>query len=535
MEQGYRYQFAEMTLDSRLKVLKRKQEEIPLPWLSYQLLLVLCESAPAIVSQQEIIERVWPDTVVGDEALKQRIKLLRKSLGDDASSPQYIEVIRGRGYRLKPELITSASLYADPNAFLDLTTDSFHLPRSQVVFSTYWKASSVFLAVILFVLFTGAFFKNSTTLGADKLISDAQPSFEVQLYKKGLSYYQRYRMQDNAHAIKLFNSAIDLNPQFALAHAALSDAYSQGVFQFNASHDWKDKAIEHAYQAITIDPDLAEGYKSLSLAYFNKGWLSRAAKASKMAIDKKPAYSEAMSNLGYIYREMGQLAESVRWIERALAIQPDNSVSLVHLAQSYTSLRAFSKAEKLLNKAMLLQPDSMMAKSAVGQWLLAQGFNEQAQKHYQVLCNNKLNNYAFHIGLAQSLLMQEKAEALKVLADSMMAKRDSKMIAAGQFYHALLDTKTDTFERVVERLQLRLAQGVESPHDSWKLSLLHFKNANTIKAERYLSQAIHYGFIDLQQLKSQAIAENLATGGNIEKLSQELIYRINQQRATLSL
>ncbi len=535
MGQGYRYQFAEMVLDSRLKVLRRKQEEIPLPWLSYQLLLVLCESAPAIVSQQEIIERVWPDTVVGDEALKQRIKLLRKSLGDDASSPQYIEVIRGRGYRLKPDLITSASISADPNAFLDLTTDSFQLPRSQVVFSNYWKASSMLLAVVLLILFTGSFFKNDASLTPEKFVDEAQPSFEVQLYKKGLIYYQRYRMQDNAHAIKLFNSAINLNPQFALAHAALSGAYSQGVFQFNASNEWKDKAIEHAYQAITIDPDLAEGYKSLSLAYFNKGWFSRAAKASLMAIDKKPTYSEAMSNLGYIYREMGQLVESVKWIERALAIQPDNSVSLVHLAQSYTSLKSFSKAEKLLNKATLLQPDSMMAKNAIGQWLLAQGFNEQAQNHYQVLCKQKSNNYAFHIGLAQSLFMQGKAAELEVLANSMMANSDSKMMHAGQFYHALLDHKTVGFEQAVTRLNLRLAQGIESPKDSWQLSLLHFRSGDTIKAKRYLSQAIHYGFTDLHQLESQAISEKLATSGSIEKLNQELKNRISRQRISLSL
>ncbi|MBM7071525.1 tetratricopeptide repeat protein [Shewanella sp. 202IG2-18] len=136
------------------------------------------------------------------------------------------------------------------------------------------------------------------------------------VYTKGLNYYQRYRKQDNLHAIKLFSSAIELKPSFALAHAALADAYSQGVFQFNGKEVWKKKALEHAYHAISLDPELAQGYKSLGLAYFNLGWYLKAAKATREALAKRPNYPEASSNLGYIYREMGQLADSIIIIKK---------------------------------------------------------------------------------------------------------------------------------------------------------------------------------------------------------------------------
>ena len=97
-----RYLIADLILDVQRGELRRECEVITLPKLSYDLLVALAQAAPALLSQEELISRVWPERVIGDETLKQRIKLLRKSLGDDASAPQYIVAVRGRGYRLLP-------------------------------------------------------------------------------------------------------------------------------------------------------------------------------------------------------------------------------------------------------------------------------------------------------------------------------------------------------------------------------------------------------------------------------------------------
>ena len=65
-----------------------------------QVLVALAEHAGRVLSREELLARVWPGVVVGDEVLTQTIIKLRKALGDDPRSPSYIETISKRGYRL---------------------------------------------------------------------------------------------------------------------------------------------------------------------------------------------------------------------------------------------------------------------------------------------------------------------------------------------------------------------------------------------------------------------------------------------------
>lgn len=71
-----------------------------------------------VVSRDEILERVWGDVVVGEEALTVSICQLRRILGDDARTPRYIETIHKGGYRLVAEL-TSESAGTDGTTTAD--------------------------------------------------------------------------------------------------------------------------------------------------------------------------------------------------------------------------------------------------------------------------------------------------------------------------------------------------------------------------------------------------------------------------------
>jgi TolB-like protein/DNA-binding winged helix-turn-helix (wHTH) protein/Tfp pilus assembly protein PilF len=90
----------DLVVDAGRHEVYRQSEKIDLPRLSYRLLLALVEASPRVVSQDELIERVWAGRITTPETITQRIKLLRKALGDDASSPRYIGLVRGEGYRL---------------------------------------------------------------------------------------------------------------------------------------------------------------------------------------------------------------------------------------------------------------------------------------------------------------------------------------------------------------------------------------------------------------------------------------------------
>ena len=95
------FRFADLELDEGRQRVLRDRDEIPLPKLSFDLLLALLDAAPNFVSHRQLMARVWPGLVIGDKTVTQRVKLLRDALGDDHEEPRYVTGLRGRGYRIQ--------------------------------------------------------------------------------------------------------------------------------------------------------------------------------------------------------------------------------------------------------------------------------------------------------------------------------------------------------------------------------------------------------------------------------------------------
>jgi TolB-like protein/DNA-binding winged helix-turn-helix (wHTH) protein len=93
----------DLVVDVAQQRVLRGAEVIELPKLSFDLLLALARCAPAVVSNEELMQQVWPGLVVSPETVVQRVKLLRTALGDSSVEPRYIAALRSRGYRLVVE------------------------------------------------------------------------------------------------------------------------------------------------------------------------------------------------------------------------------------------------------------------------------------------------------------------------------------------------------------------------------------------------------------------------------------------------
>ena len=88
-----------LRLDIANERLLRGQQEIPLTPKGFALLHYLVMHRDNLVTKQTLLDHVWPDVYVVEEALRYQIKELRIALGDNAQTPQFIETVRGRGYR----------------------------------------------------------------------------------------------------------------------------------------------------------------------------------------------------------------------------------------------------------------------------------------------------------------------------------------------------------------------------------------------------------------------------------------------------
>lgn len=99
MAPGRCYEFGPFRLDPTERQLFRAGEAVPLTPKAIDTLVYLVERRAHTVEKKELIERIWPNTFVQDSSLTQVIWMLRKTLGDNAESHDYIATAPKRGYR----------------------------------------------------------------------------------------------------------------------------------------------------------------------------------------------------------------------------------------------------------------------------------------------------------------------------------------------------------------------------------------------------------------------------------------------------
>src|SRR5712692_7243062 len=94
-----RYQFGPFRLDPAEHTLLRGDQVVALTPKAFETLALLVRSSGHLVRKEELIERVWRDTIVEEGNLNVIIHTLRKALGDDPRESKYIETVAKCGYR----------------------------------------------------------------------------------------------------------------------------------------------------------------------------------------------------------------------------------------------------------------------------------------------------------------------------------------------------------------------------------------------------------------------------------------------------
>ena len=93
------YRFGPFQLDTRDRRLSRGCDVIPLRLKVFDTLRVLVENAGRLVTKQELLDTIWPETTVEENNLNHNVSVLRKALGEKATGQLYIETVPRVGYR----------------------------------------------------------------------------------------------------------------------------------------------------------------------------------------------------------------------------------------------------------------------------------------------------------------------------------------------------------------------------------------------------------------------------------------------------
>jgi TolB-like protein/Tfp pilus assembly protein PilF len=172
---------------------------------------------------------------------------------------------------------------------------------------------------------------------------------------------------------QLYQRAIELDPNFALALARYSQLESWMVRTHDASSDHREKARALAERALQLQPDLPEAHLALgSSYYYGDNNYEAALKEFEIAQRALPNESEVYLAIGAIQRRQGKWAESTANLEKAVSLNPKDSWPLQNLAFNYQMLRNFDAANKTIDRALQIDPKGISlwgikAKLAIGE------------------------------------------------------------------------------------------------------------------------------------------------------------------------
>ena len=145
-----RLKFADCVLDLRTRQLERQGENVPLEPKVYELLEVLIKRRPALVTNNELDELLWPQVYVARTSLTRLVSELRAALGDTPQGSRIIRTVYKRGYAFCAEVTAVRPAVSSP-ATIELIwkkqsfslTDGEHLAGRDADCSLVIDASSV--------------------------------------------------------------------------------------------------------------------------------------------------------------------------------------------------------------------------------------------------------------------------------------------------------------------------------------------------------------------------------------------------------
>jgi TolB-like protein/class 3 adenylate cyclase/Tfp pilus assembly protein PilF len=174
-------------------------------------------------------------------------------------------------------------------------------------------------------------------------------------------------LEDYKAAEQLYEQAIALDPNFALAHARLSSVCAAIFHFYEPLKSWKDKAFAEAEIALRLQPNLAEAHFALGQCIY---WMDedydRALEQFDIASNLSPNDSDIGRLIAAIKRRQGKWQEALDAFEKNQALDPQNPNVVRELVFTNTAMRRWPEAARWAERMRAMAPASLVAKIQSG-------------------------------------------------------------------------------------------------------------------------------------------------------------------------
>jgi Tfp pilus assembly protein PilF len=171
-------------------------------------------------------------------------------------------------------------------------------------------------------------------------------------------------------AVELYQEAVALDRDFALAHAAIASGYTAwALWGTTPPADARANAVQAVERARELDPDLAEVHSTLAVIrmFFEWDW-DEAEREFRLAVALNPSDGEVYHWYAHYLLFAGRPAEGIEAMAEARRLDPLSTFHRICLAGHYVATGEPGRAEPLLREVLEQAPDSPLAHHFLG-WL----------------------------------------------------------------------------------------------------------------------------------------------------------------------
>ncbi|MBL7961116.1 protein kinase, partial [bacterium] len=154
-------------------------------------------------------------------------------------------------------------------------------------------------------------------------------------YMRGREYLNTRGKKMNEQAIQMFEHALSLDANFALAYAALAEACANMYLWYDGDPQWLGKTITMNQKALSLQPDLQEAQFGIAMVYLYQKRFTEAKKTLERIIQNKPDSYDAVRWMGIISDITGQYEAAVQFYEEAAKIKPYSEEPWMHLDMTF--------------------------------------------------------------------------------------------------------------------------------------------------------------------------------------------------------
>jgi DNA-binding winged helix-turn-helix (wHTH) protein/Tfp pilus assembly protein PilF len=320
------FHFAGFTLEAAERRLTHGRDVIHLSPKAHDVLVLLVRQAGRLVTKEDLLSQVWPDTSVEEGILTVHISALRKAFGDDKRSRSYIETVSRSGYRFVAP-VTREQVEHD---WVPLHTHSRPVELYELV-----------------------------GRGRAKVLSG--------------SYFEL------CEAVAAFRAALEIDATYAAAHAGLALARClEGCLRVVPYQEAFAEAKSSALRALAMDSECADAQMALGTVLFVSEWDWAAAERSlRRALELDPSHTEALLAYGGLMDALGRPDDGLRFREQALARHPESWLVLAEIANSCWNQHRYDDAIRWAKRVLDIDPRHLLASEFLAGVHLQKGEVEQ--------------------------------------------------------------------------------------------------------------------------------------------------------------